>query len=158
MGKPKKLLRTAIAGGLLVLAVPVGAFAVASSAENTDSSRRSGKLRVTKECSEYDGTVGGFCTITSSNIRAIKPGMKVVYLAVPGEGVLDTDIALGSGHGTALGHVKLDLTTATGPVRLSVGTGRFSGFRARADVTVDDEGVWHWDGRYRFVESDDDDD
>jgi hypothetical protein len=144
--------------GLLLATLAVGAFAVTSSAESTGSSRRSGELHVTKECSEYDGTVGAFCTITSSNIRVIKPGMKVVYLATPGNGVLDTDIALGSGHGTALGHVVLDLNTATGPVRLSVGTGRFSNFRARADVTVDDEGVWHWDGRYRFVRSDDGDD
>jgi hypothetical protein len=136
--------------GVILVIVLVGAFAVTSSAENTGSSRRSGELHVTKKCSEYDGTVGAFCTITSSNIPVIKPGMKVVYLAVPGEGVLDTDIALGSGHGTALGHVKLDLTTATGPVRFSVGTGRFRHFRALADVTVDEDGVWHWDGRYSF--------
>jgi hypothetical protein len=144
--------------GLLLVTFAVGVFAVASSAENTGSSRRSGELHVTKECSEYDGTVGSFCTITSSNIRAIRPGMKVVYLAAPEDGVLDTDIALGFGHGTALGHVELDIATATGPVRLSVGTGRFSNFRAHADVTVDEEGVWHWDGRYRFDRSHDDDD
>ena len=111
---------------------------------------RSGALHVTKECSEYNGKVGSFCTITSSNIPAVEPGMKVVYLAAPDDGKLDADMALGSGHGTALGHVVLDLSTASGRVTLSIGTGRFSQFRAHAVVSLDEDGVWHWDGRYRF--------
>ena len=40
---------------------------------------RSGFLRVEKECSEYKGQPGQFCTITSSNISEITPGSKVVY-------------------------------------------------------------------------------
>jgi hypothetical protein len=39
--------------GLLVAAVAAGAFAVASSAENTGSSPRSGQLHVTKNCRDY---------------------------------------------------------------------------------------------------------
>jgi hypothetical protein len=142
---------------VLISFVAAAAFlATASSA--TQGKPRSGPLHITKECSEYAGTVGGFCTVTSSNIAAIEPGMKVVYLAVPGSGVLDTDIAVGSGQGTALGHVTLDLSTASGRVKLSVGTGRFSGFRAHAVVSVDPSGVWHWDGRYSFGRSDHDSD
>jgi hypothetical protein len=140
---------------LVVMSVLALLLAVGSAAGNSGSSSRSGALHVTKECSEYDGTVGAFCTITSSNIPAIQPGMKVVYLATPGDGVLDSAIALGFGQGTALGHVLLDLSKASGRVRLSVGTGRFSGFRALAAVSVDEDGVWHWDGSYRFVRSDD---
>ena len=141
---------------VLVLAAGITAASALAGASRAGDSPRSGALHVTKECSEYRGTVGSFCTITSSNIAAIKPGMKVVYLAVPANGVLDSDIALGSGHGTALGHVILDLSTASGRVILSAGTGRFSRFRAKAVVSVDPAGVWHWDGRYRFGGSDND--
>jgi hypothetical protein len=112
---------------------------------------RSGALHVTKECSEYDGTVGSFCTIQSSNVRAIKPGMKVVYLAaLPPNGVLDSDVVVSSGHGgAALGHVVLDLSTSQGRVRLTVGTGRFARFHARAHVSFEPAtGLWHWDGTY----------
>ena len=36
-------------------------------------------LHVTKECSAYQGGAGQFCTITSSNLAAIKVGSKVFY-------------------------------------------------------------------------------
>jgi hypothetical protein len=139
---------------LAVCITAVSAFAVSSKGGN---SPRRGALHITKECSQYNGTVGSFCTITSSNIPAITPGMKVVYLTTPGGGVLDSDIALGSGHGTALGDVVLDISTASGRVSFSVGTGRFRHFRAEAAVSVDQAGVWHWDGTYRFARSNDDD-
>jgi hypothetical protein len=132
----------------ILLLSAVAAVGVGTTASAGTPSPRSGALHVTKECSEYAGTVGSFCTITSSNVPAIQPGMKVVYLAAPADGVLDTDIALGSGHGTSLGHVVIDLASGSGRVRLAVGTGTFRGFRAHAAVTVDDAGVWHWDGRY----------
>ena len=109
---------------------------------------------MTKECSQYDGTVGSFCTITSSNINAIKPGMMVVYLRAPANGVLDTDIVLSFGHGSAaFGHVVLDLTTLQGRVTFSGGTGRFACFEADAVVSVDPAGVWHWDGTHSFTGS-----
>ena len=72
--------------------------------------------------------------------------------------MLDTDIALGSGHGTALGHVVLDLSTASGRVTSRFGTGKFSRVRAHAVFSVDQVGVWHWDGRYKSGRSDDDGD
>lgn len=147
--------------GLILALTLAGVFAVATQARTEDRSPRRGALHVTKECigpPAYEGKVGQFCTITSSNIRAIQPGMKVVYLAPLANGVLDSDLALGSGDGTALGHVVLDASTGSGRITFSVGTGRFSGFRADAVVSVDDQGVWHWDGRYSFGRSDDDDD
>ena len=45
--------------GLLLAAVVAGAFAVAGSA-----SPRSGDLHVTKDCSQYSGQAGGYCTIS----------------------------------------------------------------------------------------------
>ena len=136
--------------GVLLACVLAGAFAVASSAGNT-ASPRSGQLHVTKECSQYNGQVGSFCTITSSNIPQIKPGMRVVYLqALSPDGSLDSDLVLSRGHGSAaFGHVVLNATTSH--IALSGGTGAFTGFDADAAVSVDAHGVWHWDGTYSFT-------
>ena len=135
--------------GLLLAAVAAGAFAVASSAGNTGSPR-SGELHVTKECSQYNGQAGSFCTITSSNIPQIKPGMRVVYLqpfGATGNG-LDSNIILSRGPGSAAsGHVVLNATTAR--VTFSGGTGAFRGFQAEVAVSQA-AGVWHWDGTYSF--------
>jgi hypothetical protein len=139
---------------ILALVLIVAAAGVVATAGSAKPAKRSGALHVTKECSEYDFAVGDFCTIVSSNIPAITPGMKVVYLAAPVPGLLDADLALGSGSGTALGDVVLNTNTGTGRIRFSVGTGRFRGFTARAAVSVDGAGIWHWDGTYRFRDDD----
>ena len=112
---------------------------------------RSGDFQVTKECSEYTGRAGDFCTITSSNIEEIAAGAKVIYSEAAGEGTLDTDVVLDAGAGnTATGHVVLDLAANKGTATFSGGTGRFAGFEAHADVTGDSEGLWHWSGTYSF--------
>ena len=96
-----------------------------------------------------------FITIVSSNLPAIEPGMKVVYLSDLSGRVLDTDIVLPSGRsGTARGHVVLDLTTQRGRVTLSGGTGKFTQLRADVDVWFDGT-LWHWDGSYRYGPSGD---
>ena len=142
--------------GLLLAAVAAGAFAVASSAGATGVSPRSGELHVTKECSEYNTLAGAFCTITSSNIPQIKPGMRVVYLQ-PFQNGLDSDIVLSRGHGSAaFGHVVLNATTRR--VTLSGGTGAFTRFEADVDVSVDAAGVWYWDGTYSFTSNSDGED
>ena len=143
--------------GLLLAAVAAGAFAVASSAGTTGSSPRSGALHVTKECSEYNGLAGAFCTITSSNIPQIKAGMRVVYLQPLGQNGLDSDIVLSRGHGSAAyGHVVLNATTSR--VTFSGGRGAFVGFQADVAVSVDADGVWYWDGTYSFTPSGDGED
>jgi len=59
------------------------------------SAERGGTLHVTKECSEYTGEAGSFCTIASSNFDAIPVGSKVVYAEAPtASGGLDTDIVV----------------------------------------------------------------
>lgn len=144
---------------LALISSVVAAAVLATAGTAMQAKPRSGPLHVTKECSQYDGSAGSFCTITSSNISAIKPGMRVVYRQPLGDGVLDTDIVLSSGRGpAAFGHVVLDLATAQGRVTLSGGTGKFRGFHADVAVSVDASGVWHWDGTYSFTRRDDDDD
>ncbi len=98
--------------GLLLAVVMVGAFATAGSAENTGTPR-SGHLLVTKECPHIDQ---GYCTITGSNLNAIKPGMNVVYtdLTVGVDNVLRSHLFIdGPGNNDAHGYVELDV--APGP-------------------------------------------
>jgi hypothetical protein len=143
---------------VLVLAAGITAASALAGASDDDESPRSGALHVTKECSQYNGQAGSFCTITSSSIRAIKPGMRVVYLQPLGAGVLDSDIVLSSRRRpAAFGHVVLDLATAQGRVTFSGGTGKFRGFHADVAVSVDASGVWHWNGTYSFTRPNDDD-
>jgi len=134
--------------GLLLATVVAGAFAVAGSA-----SPRSGDLHVTKDCSQYSGQAGGYCTIRSSSLNAIAPGMRVVYTSAAGAGSLDSDLVLdGPGNNNALGHVTLDFATLSGVVTFNGGTGRFRGFHASVDVTYDAQtGLWRWDGTYSFT-------
>ena len=141
---------------VLLLLVAAGVAATAGAATHNAAGSR--PLHITKDCGGYNGTVGSFCTITSSNIAAIEPGMNVVYLAaLPANLVLDSDLVLSSGHdGAAVGHVVLDVPTKTGRVTFSAGTGRFRHFRADVVVTQDKDGIWHWDGSYRIGGSDDD--
>ena len=140
--------------GLLLAVVMVGAFATAGSAENTGTPR-SGALHVTKECSQNHGNAGDFCTITGSNLNAIDAGMKVIYASAPAFNCLCSDLVLdGPGNNDAYGHVTLDLQTfpgVPGSLTFSGGTGRFRGFHANVAVTVTSDGVWHWDGTYRFT-------
>jgi hypothetical protein len=138
--------------GLLLAVVMVGAFATAASAENTGTPR-SGALHVTKECSQYFGNAGEFCTITGSNLNAIHAGMKVIYTsAVDVNGVLDSDLVLdGPGHNDAYGHVTLDFATGLGEITFSGGTGRFRGFHAIVAVAAVSAQLVHWDGTYSFT-------
>ena len=124
-----------------------------------ESSRRSGALHVTKECSQYTRLAGSFCTITSSNLKQIAVGTKVIYQKASGPTVLDTDVILQPprGKSVAYGHVVLNLVTAQGVVTLSGGTGKFRGIRARADITHLTGKNWAWDGTYSFRHGDEED-
>lgn len=142
---PARRLPVVAAAAILALALAVPAVAA--------SSPRSGDLHVTKECSQYTGAAGGFCTITSSNINEIKVGSRVVYAQAADfvSRTVDSDITIvRQGHSTAYGHVILDLVTGTGTVTFSGGTGEFLGFTASADVTHAGGPNWAWDGTYSF--------
>jgi hypothetical protein len=133
--------------GLLLAVVLAGAFAVSGSA-----SARSGELHVLKDCSDYNFGAGDHCTIQWSSLNAIDRGMQVVYASAAGADGLDSDLVLdGPGNNDALGHVTLDFQTLSGVVTLDGGTGRFSGFHARVDVTHVAGTLWRWDGTYSFT-------
>jgi hypothetical protein len=112
---------------------------------------RSGDLHLTKECSEYTGAAGDFCTITSSNLDEIVVGSKVIYEGAAGQGTLDTDIRLDAGSGNvANGHVVLDLAADKGVVTFAGGTGSLAGSQGHADVSTEPDGTWRWEGTYSF--------
>jgi hypothetical protein len=129
-------------------------------AASLSASPRSGDLHVTKECTEYNGLAGGFCTISGSNVKGIEIGSRVVYAQAIGATSLDSDIVLdtpGPGNNKAFGHCAVDLTTGLGLCTLSGGTGKFTSFSATAHVsppTPEDPLNWHWEGTYSFNQGD----
>jgi hypothetical protein len=125
------------------------------------TSPRSGALHVTKECSQYTRLAGGFCTITSSNLKDIEVGTRVIYAVASGATVLNSDVVLdppGPGNNVAFGHVVLDLASGQGVVTISGGTGKFTGLHASVVVSRLIRPNWAWDGTYSFRDEGDRDD
>jgi len=140
---------------LLLATILTGAVAGPSSAA-TGTVHRSRALHVRKECSQYTGLADSYCTITSSNVRAIPVGSRVVYLQAAAATSLDSDIVVVAGPGNyALGHVRLDFVTSTGEVTIWGGTGHLAHLHARAAVSALGGPNWAWDGTYRFGEHQD---
>jgi hypothetical protein len=101
--------------------------------------------------------VGDFCTITSSNIKAIEVGSRVVYAQAPGATSLDSDVVLdtpGPGNNAAFGHCRLEFATGLGLCTFSGGTGTFNHFNATAHVSSLGGFDWAWEGTYSFVPRD----
>ena len=122
-----------------------------NSSELSASSKRSRALHATKECSAYTGLAGAYCTITSSNVRAIEVGSRVVYAKAKDPTSLDSDVTLyppGNGKSVAYGHVVLDFVTRRGVITFSGGTGKFKHFQANAVVSFLGAPNWAWDGTY----------
>ena len=138
---------------IVITGILAGVFAFTGLAP-ASASPRTRALHITKECSQYFGNPGEFCTITTSNLKMIKPGSRVIYTSAAGATGLDTNIVLDTGHGNkAFGHVVLDFATGTGTVTLNGGTGKFEDFQARAAVTFIGDNThtdWDWDGTYHF--------
>jgi hypothetical protein len=116
------------------------------------SAPREETLYVTKECSEYTGEAGSFCTIATSNFDTIPIGSKVVYAkAATADGGLDTDIVVTTPNGdTANGHVLLDGATQTGTVTLAGGTGKLAKLAADLVVAPLAEPTYSWEGPYSY--------
>ena len=137
--------------GLILVAAVAGSVAVASQARTSAPSSRTRPLHVTKDCQDYQGLPGQYCTITESSLGAIGVGSKVFYFEAATANGIDSDLALYAGPGNvANGHVTLPGNT--GVVTLRGGRGDFRRFQARVVVTQDSqhENLWHWDGTYRY--------
>lgn len=141
----------------LALSISTGARpAAASNAQN-------GQIHVTKDCSNYTGGAGAYCTIESSNLAAIPAGTRVFYdqqhgIPAPNgpsaAGMLDSNIVLYAGLGNwAVGRCTLDVD-GTGLCTFSDGVGPLAGFSGRVNVTytptATDPALFSWDGTYSF--------
>jgi hypothetical protein len=135
----------------LLFLIGAAILALIAFAPSVAASPRSGHLQITKECSEYTGQAGSFCTFVSSNIKAIHSGARIYYVSAAGATSLDTDVVIVAGPGNvAAGHCTLDFLALPGLCRFSGGTGQFTHFQAWASVSVDGTGLWHWDGVFSF--------
>lgn len=135
------------AGAALILSMTSGAALVSAHSD------RSGKLRVTKDCTGWEGKPGQFCTITASNVGPIKARSKIYYVQAAGivEGLLDSSVVLDAGGGNrAFGRCSVDLKTFIGLCTFSDGTGQFAGFEARIDVAPMGGATFAWNGKYSF--------
>jgi len=132
----------------LTLSLSAGAVSVWAESPNN------GQLHLAKECSEYNGLPGGFCTFTSSNLEEIPIGSKVYYDQAPGipAGLLDSNVVLDAGSGSrAVGRCTLEFSTLLGLCTFSDGTGDLTGFEARVNVDCNPSGSpCTWNGTYRF--------
>ena len=139
-----------------LVAVAASVLAVTASAQSgAGANDRTRPFHLTKECptSTYQGQIGGYCTVTSSNVAAITVGTKIFYAQAAGPTSLDSDVILYAGPGnTATGHCALDFLTGLGECTLSGGTRTLDGIRDRVDVSHLDGDNWAWDGTYRFSE------
>lgn len=120
-------------------------------------SEQSGNLHVTKECSQYTGASGSFCTIMTSNVGPIKAGSKIYYDQAAGvpAGLLDSNVVLDAGGGNrAFGRCSVDLSTGLGLCTYSDGTGQFAGFQARVNVSYLGGPNYAWNGTYSFRSED----
>ena len=117
------------------------------------SEGQSGDVHITKECSQYTGAPGSFCTITSSNLPQIPAGTKVYYDQAAGipSGMLDSNVVLRVGQADwAVGRCTLDGNTGAGICRFSDGVGPLTGFSARVVVTHTGGPNYTWNGSFHF--------
>ena len=143
-----------------VLVVAAAVFSLAalafspSAASSQDVTTKA--FHATKDCSGFTGLVGAFCTVRSSNVKALKVGSRIFYFQLASKTALDSDTAIYAGRGSvAAGHCLLRFATGVGLCTISDGTGALAGFRARVRVTADSSipKLWHWDGTYSFEQS-----
>ena len=73
--------RVRLATGVVLLAA-LGLYVSAASSQN-QAPRKTKAFHATKDCSGYSGLVGAFCTIRTSNVKALKAGSKIFYFSRP---------------------------------------------------------------------------
>ena len=135
----------------LVLAAGLAAATGVSVASVSALSPRSGALEATKDCSQDRGAAGDFCTFTSSSLKALSVGSRIVYLSPAGATSLDSDVVLDAGPGNkAFGHCLLVFASLPGECTFHGGTGQFTWFQADVVVSTVDFIHWRWQGSYSF--------
>ena len=150
-----QITRTRAIAAMLVATSVALSSALSPGVAQVSAAAKKGDFQVTKNCSQYDGTAGSFCAITSSNVAEVPAGSTVFYdqAANTPAGMLDSNVVLVAGPGNwAVGRCTLELATYRGVCTFSDGTGPLSGFRARVDVAPSPDGGFDflWNGTYSF--------
>ena len=146
---PKRVLGLATCVALLAAL----GFSVSAASSPNNAHQTTKELHATKDCSGFTGLVGAYCTIRSSNVKALEVGSKIFYVQAAGKTALDSDTFIYVKRGTvATGHCFLRHATGVGLCTVSDGTGTLAGFRFRVRVKADASvpGLWRWDGTYSF--------
>ena len=149
MGLPKSLLGL-VAGAVLLVVLGFSGSAASSTNQALPGTQA---FHGTKDCSGFTGLVGAYCTIRSSNVKALKVGSKIFYFQVASKTALDSDTVIYVNRGSvATGHCLLRFATGVGLCTISDGTGKLAGFHLRVRVTADASipKLWRWDGTYSF--------
>ena len=121
--------------------------------DDDTGSPRAGTFHAEKNCDQYSGLAGGYCTITVSTLKQIPVGTKVVYTDAATATAVITDVTLvppSPGNNLAFGHVDLNRVTRTGNASFSGGTGKFQHFTASVVITYLSGRNWAWNGTYSF--------
>ena|SRR2546423_15316034 len=137
----------------------------AASSRESDEARGShrGTLHLEKECSQYTGMAGSFCTITASNLAEIPIGTREFALkdADLNAATLNSDGVLFVRDGQlALNHCAIfDIFATAGVIGncvFSGGIGHLRGFQAKLVVSVnkDDPNKADFDGPYTIGDPD----
>jgi hypothetical protein len=148
-GLPKSSL--GLVAGVILLAALGSSVSAASSRNQAPGATKA--FHATKDCSGSSGKAGAYCTIRSSNVKAIKVGSKIFYFQADTKTGTDSDIVIYVGPGTvATGHCLIHNGPTAGLCTISDGTGALAGFHMRVRVTADHKvpNLWHWDGTYGF--------
>jgi len=128
--------------------------------DDAEDSPRAGTFHAQKNCAQYSGLAGGFCTLTVSTLKQIPVGTKVVYASAATATALSSDLMLvpPPGNSVAFGHVELNRVTRTGTLTFSGGTGKFQHFSANVTISFLYPQNWAWDATYSFGNEGDPDD
>ncbi len=149
MRLPKSVLGL-VAGAVLLVVL---GFSVSAASSQNQALQGTKAFHATKDCSGFTGLVGAYCTIRSSNVKALKVGSKIFYVQEAGKTALDSDTVIYVKRGSvATGHCFLRHATGAGLCTISDGTGTLAGFRFRVRVTADTSvpSLFRWDGTYSF--------
>jgi hypothetical protein len=147
-GLPKSVL--GVATGVVMMGALV--FSVSAASSENQAPRGTKAFHATKDCSGFTGLVGAYCTIRSSNVKALKVGSKIFYVQEAGKTALDSDTVIYVKRGSvATGHCYLG-RAGVGLCTISDGTGTLAGFRLRVRVRASSSipKLFHWDGTYSF--------
>jgi hypothetical protein len=136
-----------------VLAVAGAILSLGLSAPTVWAASTPTELHVVKDCRTHNGVAPTYCTITVSNVDGIPIGMKIWYTGpvLANSYFLSSNVRLDDDLGdTATGYCIFQARTSLGLCTFWAGTGKLSGFTSVVDVTIDANGLWHFDGMYYF--------